>query len=99
MPHQAQTMLTVSHLEIPQKRAIPAARKIRLPRSGVDRNTGQAIPISDTEWQERVVALEQDSIEIDQEDDTPEQVYELFMRDLDEERTRQGRPPAFQGYY
>ena len=73
--------------------------KKRLPRPGVDRNTGQAIPISETEWQEHVAALEQDLIEIDQQDDTPDEVYEQFMRDLDEERSWQGRPPAFQGYY
>ncbi len=73
--------------------------KRRFPPPGVDRNTGQAIPISESEWQERVAALEQDLIEIDQQDDTPEEVYEQFMRDFDEERSRQGRPPAFQGYY
>jgi len=73
--------------------------KKRLPRPGVDRNTGQAIPISEIEWQERMAALEQDLVEIDQQDDTPDEVYEQFMRDLDEERSWQGRPPAFQGYY
>jgi len=70
-----------------------------LPQSGVDRNTGQAISISETEWQERVAALEQELIEIDQQDDAPDEVYEQFMRSLDEDRSRQGRPPAFQGYY
>jgi hypothetical protein len=70
----------------------------RLPRPGVDRHTGQAIPIPDSEWQERVAALEQDLIQIDQQDETPEEVYEQFMRDLDEDRSRQGRPVAFQGY-
>jgi hypothetical protein len=73
--------------------------KKRLPQPGIDRNTGQAIPISETEWKERVAALEQDLIEIDQQDDTPDEVYEQFMRNLDEERSEQGRPPAFQGYY
>jgi hypothetical protein len=71
-----------------------SGEKKRLPRPGVDRNTGQAIPISEIEWQERVAALEQDLIEIDQQDDTPDEVYEQFMRDLDEEWSWQGRPAA-----
>jgi hypothetical protein len=37
--------------------------------------------------------------EIDAEDDTPEEVYDEIMRNIDEERRRQGRPPAFEGYY
>jgi len=83
----------------PTEKSSTSGEKKRLPRPGVDRNTGQAIPLSEIEWQERVAALEQDLIEIDQQDDTPEEVYEQLMRDLDEERSRQGRPPAFQGYY
>ncbi len=80
----------------PTEKSGTTGEKKRLPRPGVDRNTGQAIPISETEWQERVAALEQDLIEIDQQDDTPEGVYEQFMRDLDEERSWQGRPAAAQ---
>ena len=76
-----------------------SGEKKRFPQPGVDRLTGQAIPIAETEWQERLAALEQDLIEIDQLDDTPEEVYEQFMRNLDEERSRQGRPPASKGYY
>ncbi len=68
----------------------------KLPRPGVDRDTGQAIPISETEWQERLAALKQNLIEVDQHDETPDDLYEQFMRNLDEERARQGRPPAFQ---
>jgi len=83
----------------PTQKSSTSGEKKRLPRPGVDRNTGQAIPLSEIEWQERVAALEQNLIEIDQQDDTPEEVYEQFIRDLDEERSRQGRPPAFQGYY
>ncbi len=78
----------------PSERGDTCGAKERFPRPGVDRNTGQAIPISETEWQERVAALEQDLIEIDQQDDTPEEVYEQFMRNVDEERSRQGRPAA-----
>lgn len=37
--------------------------------------------------------------EIDAEDDTPEEVYDEVMRNIDEERRRQGRPPAFEGCY
>ncbi len=71
----------------------------RFPSPGVDRNTGQALPISERDWQERVAALERELIEIDRQDDTPEESYERFMRELDEERCRQGRPAAFKGYY
>jgi len=83
----------------PSEKGDTCGEKKRLPQPGVDRNTGQAIPISETEWQERIAALEQELIEIDQQDETLEEVYEQFMRDIDEERSRQGRPPAFQGYY
>ena|GEM_PF-4003167 len=84
----------------PTEKSGTSGEKKRLLRPGVDRNTGQAIPIFEIEWQERVAALEQDlMIEIDQQDDTPDEVYEQFMRDLDEERFWQGRPAAFQGYY
>ncbi len=83
----------------PTQKSGTCGEKKQFPRPGVDRNTGQAIPLSEIEWQERVAALEQNLIEIDQQDDTPEEVYEQFIRDLDEERSRQGRPPAFQGYY
>ncbi|MGZ3382633.1 MAG: hypothetical protein ACXVBB_20545 [Isosphaeraceae bacterium] len=41
-----------------------------------------------------MAVLEQDLIEIDQQDDTPDEVYEQFMRDLDEEWSWQGRPAA-----
>ncbi len=37
-------------------------------------NTGQAIPISETEWQERLAALEQELTEIDRQDETSEEV-------------------------
>jgi hypothetical protein len=70
-----------------------------LPSQGVDRKTGRAIPISDEEWQQRMVALEHELAEIDAQDDTPEEVYVQFLRAIDKERRRQGRPPAFQGYY
>ena len=55
-------------------------------------------PISAAEWRARM-GLTEAAREIDAEDDTPEEVYDEFMRNLDEERRRQGRPPAFEGYY
>ncbi len=76
-----------------------SVNKKRFPSPGVDRNTGQAIPMSERDWQERVAALERELIEIDRQDDTPEESYEQFMREFDEERSRQGRPAAFKGYY
>jgi hypothetical protein len=66
-----------------------------LPPPGVDRNTGRAIPISEEEWHQRLASLEHELAEIDAQDDTPEEVYDQFLRDIDEERRRQGRPPAF----
>jgi hypothetical protein len=69
------------------------------PPQGVDRKTGRAIPISDSEWQERLTALEHELAEIDARDDTPDEAYEQFLRNIDEERCREGRPPAFQGYH
>jgi hypothetical protein len=35
--------------------------------------------------------------EIDAEDDTPHEVYDRFRHNLDDERRRAGRPPAFGG--
>ena len=34
----------------------PGGAETRIPQPGVDRITGQAIPISETEWQERLAA-------------------------------------------
>ncbi len=56
-------------------------------------------PISAAEWQARMDELTRRLAEIDAEDDTPHEVYDEFMRNLDEERRRQGRPPAFEGCY
>jgi hypothetical protein len=70
-----------------------------LPPSGVDPLTGRMIPISDEEWAARMADLTRRLAEIDAADDTPPEVYEQFMRNVDEERRRQGRPPAFEGYY
>jgi hypothetical protein len=36
---------------------------------------------------------------IDAEDDAPDGVYDEFMRNLDDERRRQGRPTAFDGCF
>ncbi len=71
------------------------------PRRGqdIDPETGQMRPISAAEWQARMEELTRRLAEIDAADDTPEEVYDEFMRNLDEERRRQGRPPAFEGCY
>jgi hypothetical protein len=37
--------------------------------------------------------------EVDAADDTPDEVYDEVFRGIDEERRRQGRPPAFEGCY
>src|SRR5437016_1848396 len=63
----------------------------------VDPQTGQLRRISDEEWRARQEELTRRLAEIDAEGDTPEEVYDEFMRNLDEERRRQGRPPAFEG--
>jgi hypothetical protein len=65
----------------------------------VDPETGQLRRISDEEWQARQEKLTKRLAEIDSEDDTPDEVYDEFMRNLDEERRCQGRPPAFEGHY
>lgn len=78
----------------------PGARSPEgLPAPGVDRRTGRALPISGEEWAARMEALAAELAEIDAGDDTPHEEAIAFMRDLDEERRRQGRPPAFGGCY
>jgi hypothetical protein len=69
------------------------------PYRDVDPRTGRLRPISEEEAQARYEEYKRRLIEIDAEDDTPEEVYDQFMRNIDEERRRQGRPPAFEGYY
>jgi len=66
-------------------------------RPDVDPDTGRIRPISDAEWQARQAELTRRLAEIDAEDDTPDEVYDQFMRNLDEGRRLQGRPPAFEG--
>ncbi len=63
----------------------------------VDPATGRMRPMSAAEWQARQEELTRRLAEIDAEDDTPEEVYEEFRRNFDEERRRQGRPPVFDG--
>jgi hypothetical protein len=46
-----------------------------------------------------MAALERELAEIDAQDETPEEIYEMLMRNIDEERRREGRPPAFRGQY
>ena len=69
------------------------------PYRDVDPRTGRLRPISEEELQARYALLRKELAEIDAQDDTPEKVYEEFMRNVDEERRRQGRPPAFEGCY
>jgi len=68
-------------------------------RQDVDPETGQLLPISAEEWQARMEELTRRLAEIDAADDTPQEVYDTVMRNIDEERRRQGRPPAFEGCY
>jgi hypothetical protein len=68
-------------------------------RPDVDSITGRIRPISAEEWQARQEELTRRLAEIDAEDGTPDGVYDEFMRNLDDERRRQGRPPAFEGCY
>jgi hypothetical protein len=65
----------------------------------VDPETGRIRPISAEAWQARQEELTRRLAEIDAEDDAPDEVYDEFMRNTDEERRRQGRPPAFEGCY
>ncbi len=65
-------------------------------QSDVDPETGTMRPIPDEEWQARQTELTRRLTEIDAADDTPDEVLVEFMRNLDEERRRQGRPPAFE---
>jgi hypothetical protein len=69
------------------------------PYRDVDPRTGRLRPISDEEMQARYEQYKKRLAEIDAEDDTPDEVYDQFMRNIDEERRRQGRPPAFEGCY
>jgi hypothetical protein len=63
---------------------------------GIDA-TGQALPLSDTEWAARQARLTEELAAIDAGDDTPDDVYGAFLRHVDEERRNVGRPPAFGG--
>jgi hypothetical protein len=62
----------------------------------LDPQTGRLRSISAEESQACLEELTRRLAEIDGEDDTPEEVYDEIMRNLDEERRRQGRPPAFE---
>jgi hypothetical protein len=69
------------------------------PHRDVDPRTGRLRPISDEEWRARMEALTRELAEIDAADDTPDEMYDEILRGIDEERRRQGRPPAFEGQY
>jgi hypothetical protein len=69
------------------------------PHPDIDPVTGRIRPISPEEWQARQEVLTRQLAKIDVEDDTPDEVYDEFMRNLDDERRRQGRPTAFDGCF
>ncbi|HEV3168254.1 MAG TPA: hypothetical protein VGZ22_29895 [Isosphaeraceae bacterium] len=69
------------------------------PTPGVDLASGRAIPISDEERRARFEDLKRQLEEINAKDHSSEDEYVQFMRNLDEERRLQGRPPAFEGYH
>jgi hypothetical protein len=90
--------------ELPSSAAGPSKASDRrvVERTQADVEPRAAQPwrqISDEEWRARHEEYKRRLAEIDAEDDTPEEVYDQFMRNIDEERRRQGRPPAFEGYY
>ena len=58
-------------------------------------SAGATIAVSDEEWSTRQSLLTKELASIDAEDDTPDDVYSKFIRNVDEERRRAGRPPAF----
>ena len=66
-----------------------------LPKPGVDRLTGRALPISDEEWAARMDRLKRELEKIDAEDDDPPDTYERMVREINEDRVRSGRGPAF----
>ena len=83
----------------PSASTADARQPVRRWPPDVDPQTGRIRAISAEEWQERQEELTRRLAEIDAQDDTPDEVYDQFMRHVDEERRRQGRPPAFEGYY
>jgi hypothetical protein len=81
-----------------QDRAAKLTEPRPLPTPGVDA-TGRALPCTETESERkaRIELLLRELAAIDAEDDTPDELYEQFFRNMDEERRREGRPPAFEG--
>jgi hypothetical protein len=69
------------------------------PYRDCDPRTGRIRPIPAEEWQARMEELTRLLDEVDAADDTPDEVYDEVLRGIDEERRRQGRPPAFEGCY
>ena len=95
---------TVSEVEDPHDRLTPKQRARfaaymaepkELPKPGVDRKTGRALPISDEEWTKRMDRLKRELERIDAEDDDPPDTYERMVREINEDRVRSGRGPAF----
>lgn len=81
---------------VPPKAAEP--ERAEWPYRDVDPRTGRLRPISDEEWRARMEDLTRELAEIDARDDTPDEVYDEVLHDIDEERRLQGRPSAFEGY-
>lgn len=75
------------------------AQSAEWPYRDVDPRTGRLRPISAEEWRARMEDLTKELAEIDAQDDTPDELYDEVLRGIDEERRRQGRPPAFEGEY
>ena len=69
------------------------------PYRDVDPRTGRLRSIPEEEWRDRMEQLTRELAEIDAQDETPDEVYDEVLRNIDEERRRQGRPPAFEGCY
>ena len=67
-----------------------------VPCPGVDA-AGRALPVTDDEWAARQEWLTNELAVIDAGDETADDVFATFMRNVDEERRRAGRPAAFGG--
>lgn len=70
------------------------------PISGVDAN-GRLLPISDEEWAARMEHLPKilEEIAADVGEEDTDENWELFMRNIDEERRRSGMRTLYEGMY
>ena len=74
--------------------AYVAAPKV-LPKSATDPETGRAMPASKEDRAARWEEFKRSMAEIDAEDDDPPDTYERMVREINEDRVRSGRGPAF----